>query len=83
MIENQLVLCRDEYESQEQFENAIRDAVMLLIHNNYILTVEYDDKELGIVVINYNYADRDYGDKYPYWLSLKEWESVRWGSGDE
>ena len=80
MIENQLVICRGEYESQEKFENAIRDAVMLLIHNNYILTVEYDDKGLGIIVINYNYADRDYGAKYPYWLSLKEWESVRWGS---
>lgn len=77
-MENQLVVCRGEYESQEKFENAIRDAVMLLIHNNYILTVKYDDKGLGIVVINYNYADRDYGANYPYWLSPKEWESIQW-----
>lgn len=75
---NELVICRDEYESQEEFEDAVRDAVMVLLSNNYIMTVKYDDKGLGIVAIEYNYANQEYGDAYPYWLSPEEWESVVW-----
>ena len=38
------------------------------------MTVKYDlnEKEMGIVVIDYNYADEDIGGYYPYWLSPKE-----------
>ena len=75
---NELVICRDTYESQEEFENAIRDAIMVLLNNNYIMTVKYDEKGLGIVAIEYNYAKQEYGDAYPYWLSPEEWESVVW-----
>lgn len=32
------------------------------------MTVRYDDKGLGIVCIDYNYADQSLGDIYPYWL---------------
>lgn len=76
---NEIVICKDEYKSQEDFENAIRDAVMVLLNNNYIMTVKYDEKSLGIVVIEYDYVEQEYGDSYPYWLSLKERESVVWG----
>lgn len=75
---NQLVICRDKYKSQEEFENAIRDAVMLLLNAEYIMTVRYDEKGLGIVVIDYNYGEQEYGDAYPYWLMPEEWESVAW-----
>lgn len=75
---NEIVICKDEYKSQEDFENAIRDAVMVLLNNNYIMTVNYDEKGLGVVVIEYSYAMQEYGDPYPYWLSLKERESVVW-----
>lgn len=51
---------------------------MVLLNNNYITTVKYDamDKEMGIVVIDYNYADEEYGDRYPYWLYPDEEESI-------
>lgn len=73
---NSVVICRDKYSSQEEFENAIRDAVMLLLNAEYIMTIRYDEKGLGIVVIDYNYSDQSFGDAYPYWLMPEEWESV-------
>lgn len=73
---NELTVCRDEYKSQEDFENAIKKAVMVLLENDYIMTVKYDDKDLGVVVIHYNYADESYGCDYPHWLSPEEIESV-------
>lgn len=77
---NQLVVCRDEYDSNEDFQNAIRDAIMVLLNNNYIMTVRYDacDKELGIVVIEYDHAEEQVCEYHPYWLTWSEYESVVW-----
>jgi hypothetical protein len=73
---NQLVICKEDYETKHDFENAIRDAVMVLLNNNYIMTVDYDEKGLGIVVIEYNHSKEEYGSDYPRWLSPTEFESV-------
>ena len=80
---NQLVVCRDEYKSQAEFENAVKDAIMVLLNNAYIMTVRYDDKGLGIVAIEYNHDNLEYGCHYPYWLSPDEWDSVVWEDGEE
>ena len=73
---NELVLCRENYSSQEEFENEIKKAVMLLLNANQIMTIRYGEKGLGIVAIEYKYADQSYGDYYPYWLLPDEIESV-------
>lgn len=73
---NSIVVCRDDYESKEDFENAIKDAVMVLLNNNYIMTVRWDEKGFGIVAIDYNHDDQAYGDAYPYWLFPDEFESI-------
>ena len=73
---NSIVICRDEYKSQDAFENAIKDAVMVLLNNNYIMTIRYDEKGLGIVAIDFNYADQSFGDVYPYWLTVEQAEGV-------
>ena len=73
---NELVLCRENYESQEEFEDEIKKAVMLLLNADQIMTIRYDEKGLGIVAIEYKYADQSYGDYYPYWLLPDEIESV-------
>ena len=73
---NELVLCRENYESQEEFENEIKKAVMLLLNADQIMTIRYDEKGLGIVAIEYKYADQSYGDYYPYWLLPDEIESI-------
>ena len=71
---NELVICKDDYNSQEDFENGIKKAIMVLLNNGYIMTVDYEEKGLGIVIIRYNYADQSFGDIYPYWLSAEEAE---------
>jgi plasmid replication initiation protein len=73
---NSIVICKDEYKTKEDFENAIKDAVMVLLNNNYIMTVRYDEKGLGIVAIEFNYADQSLGDTYPYWLTVEQAENV-------
>ena len=75
---NELVICKDNYNSQEDFEGAVRDSVMLLLNAGYIMTVRYDDPGLGIICIEYDYADKELGGSYPYWLSYEEFESIVW-----
>lgn len=73
---NELVICQDKYGSQEEFENEIKKVVMLLLNADQIMTIRYDEKGLGIIAIEYKYADQSYGDYYPYWLLPDEIESV-------
>ena len=76
---NSIAICKEDYGSAEEFKNTIRDTVMLLLDANYETTVRYDEKGLGIVVIEFDH-DRNlaYGNSLPYWLSPKEFESVVW-----
>ena len=69
---NELVLCKDDYKDEAEFYSAVTTAIKLLIDAGYILTVEWDEKGLGILRIKYNYADREYGCEYPYWLTCEQ-----------
>ena len=80
---NSLVICIDKYDSKEEFENAIKDAIMMLLNNDYVMTVRYDEKGLGIVAIEFDYDNQNIGDAYPYWLTPKEYENVIWNNEDE
>lgn len=73
---NVITICKDKYPDRESFENAIKKAVMVLLDNDYIMTVRYDDKGFGIVCIDYEHDDIEYGCDYPYWLSPEEFDSV-------
>lgn len=75
---NSIVLCRGEYKTQEDFENAIKNAVVLLLNANYVMVVRYDEKGLGIVSIDFDYANEELGGALPRWLSPEEEESVVW-----
>ena len=80
---NTLELCRDNYLSSEAFENAIKTAIFLLMDAGYIMTVRLDNKDFGIVCIDYNYKDQSLGAHYPYWLSPEEHESIIWDNERE
>lgn len=69
---NCITICKDNYKSEQEWKQAISDAVLLLLEAEYIMTVRYDEKGLGIVCIDYNYADRTYGGPYPYWLDADD-----------
>lgn len=73
---NELILCRDKYESQEEFENEIKKSIMILLNADNIITVRYDEKGLGIISIEYSSAGRCFGDYYPYWLLPEEYENL-------
>ena len=74
---NELVICRENYKTAEEFEESIKKAIMLLLDNEYIMTVRYDEKNLGIVIINYDSAEPAFGAPYPYWLTSEEAEQLK------
>ena len=75
---NQLTICKKDYSSDKEFKNAIKRAIMVLLENDYIMTVKYDDrdKEMGIVIINYDCANEEFGGALPYWLLPYEVETL-------
>lgn len=73
---NSIVICKDRYNSHRDFKDAILRAVEVLLENDYIMTIRWDEKGLGILSIEYNYDDQFMGSDYPYWLSPTEIESV-------
>ncbi len=75
---NSLVICRDNYSTREEWEDAIKKMVMCLLEARQIMTVHYDEPGLGIVAIEFNPDDQSLGADYPYWLSPEEVESVIW-----
>ena len=69
---NRITLYKDNYSTVQEWKDAITATVMLLLEAEYIMTVRYDEKGLGIVCIDFDYADRSYGGPYPYWLDEKD-----------
>lgn len=65
---NELVICKDNFKSEEEFHKGISDALAVLLQNNYISTIRWDEKGLGILVIEYAHDNQSYGGPYPYWL---------------
>ena len=73
---NSITICRDTYKTQEDFEDAIKKAIMVLLDNEYIMTVRYDEPGLGIVCIDFDHDDPQMGTPYPTWLTPEQWESI-------
>lgn len=73
---NNITICKDQYKTQEDFENAIKKAVMVLLDNEYIMTVRYDEPGLGIVCIDFDNSDMCVGTPYPFWLTPEQSDSV-------
>lgn len=75
---NSMVICKDDYKNEEEFKNAIRDAIMVILNNGYIAVIRYDERGLGIVTIEYQHDNKEFGCSYPYFLTPDEYESVIW-----
>lgn len=73
---NSIVFCKNNYKTETDWELAIGNAVMMLLNADYIMTVRYDEKGLGIVVIEFEHDERDYGGAYPYWLTPEEFDTI-------
>lgn len=73
---NRIVISRENHDTQEEFENAIRDAVMLLMNEGYVMVVRYDEPDLGIVCIDFDHDDIQLIGRYPCWITPDEWEMI-------
>ena len=69
---NRITLCKNNYSTVQEWKDAIAATVMLLLEAEYIMTVRYDEKGLGIVCIDFDYADRSCGNPYPCWLDEQD-----------
>ena len=78
---NELVLCTEDYANEDVFRTKLSEAIMLLLGAGYICTVKED--VVGVIVINYEYADQSYGHPYPYWLTPEQWDSIPIGGEEE
>lgn len=75
---NSIAIVRDNYSTREEWEDAIKKIVVALLDNRQIMAVRYDEPGFGIVVIEFNPDQQEWGCKYPYWLSPKEEETVNY-----
>ena len=75
---NSIAIVRDNYSTREEWEDAIKKMVIALLDNRQIMTVRHDEPRFGIVVIEFNPDQQEWGCKYPYWLSPKEEETVNY-----
>lgn len=73
-IINRLTVCRQNYLTQEEFENAIKEIVVWLMKEEYVMTIKYDEPALGIVLIEYDYLNEEYGGALPRWLTPEDEE---------
>lgn len=74
---NELCICRDRYNSEKEFKDAILSAVCLLLNAGYTMKIRYDDAGLQIIVIEYVYdACLNYGGPQLVWLSEEDQEKL-------
>lgn len=60
--------------NNDAYQKAIGEAILMLMQNDYIAVVK---QECGdFTIIEYQYANQEYGTAYPYWLSYEESETV-------
>ena len=73
---NNITFCKDKYKTEDDFFNAIKSAIKLLLDADYIMTIRFDEPGLGICCIEYESADKYTGVPYPYWLTPEEQDLV-------
>ena len=73
---NHLTFCRDNYKTEEDWKNAVKTFLFLLLEEKQIAVVRYDEPGLGIIIVEYNHDHRTMGTPYPYLLTPEEEETV-------
>lgn len=73
---NTLVIDRKSYFSEEDYFQAIGNAIDMLQKNDY--TIVIPRKECNFTMLEYNYADPQMGTAMPVWLTPEEEETVKY-----
>ena len=73
---NTIVFCKDDYKTEQDWKDAIRDAIFLLLNAQYQMVIRYDEPGLGIICVDFESSDETLGAPWPYWLTPSEAESI-------
>lgn len=73
---NTIVFCKEDYKTEQDWKDAVRDATFLLLNAQYQMVIRYDEPGLGIICIDFESSDEAIGAPWPYWLTPLEAESV-------
>lgn len=71
---NSIEIDRSMYETKDEYENAVKTLIMLLLDAGYIMTVDYEDAD--VVMIKYGFSEEEIGDEMPRWITPDEWELI-------
>lgn len=74
---NELILCGDDYSTQEEFEKEVGKAIVLLANAGYIMIARYESPGTGVLSIEFNPVNREYGCAYPQWIVSKKNLKIR------
>ena len=77
---NELVICKKDFETKEEFKQRLTEAITVLLESEYICKIRLD--ETDIIVIEYDYDDKSYGSPYPYWLTPEQVERIPFDDDD-
>ena len=75
---NEICVMREQFDNFEEYKQMIGDIVNALLQLDYLMVIR---TELGVneqVIIEYQYADKQMGDAYPYWLYPEEAETIEY-----
>lgn len=75
---NRITLCRNDWDSDEEFTKKIGETLQLLFKCGYICVVMDDDGSGSVIVIEYQHDERldAFGVYNPMWVSPEEEEMI-------
>ena len=80
---NSIAIDRDNFKSRQEWEDAVKRLIFSLLENDQIMTVSAPEFGMGLVEIEFNPNEPEWGGHMPYWLSSSEEESVVWDEDRE
>ena len=72
---NRITFNQENYESEDEMFKDIAKVLQILSKNDEICTFEYEDA--GIYFLQHNYQEQEFGDLYPYWMSVDDYEDYQ------
>lgn len=69
-----IAISKKNYDADCEWEEAIYNAIKLLIENNYVVKMELQD--FGMMIIEYDHQDHELSDRRCVWLTDTELDTV-------
>jgi hypothetical protein len=78
---NRITFNVERYRSEDEMFQDVAKTLQILTKNDEICTFEYED--VGIYILHHNYANQDFGDLYPYWMTPDDYEDYIYSKNRE